>query len=577
MITQEWSTSERKYGMIVERDVPIPMGDGTILDCDIFRPDGKGPFPAILGVHAFDKPSQSAASMPKAFNVVNGSIEAGDSKFFAHRGYAHIIANVRGTGKSGGEFLNYGAREDEDTSEIIDWASSQPWCNGNVGMFGVSYFAITQLKVAALNPKNLKAIFAPFGYTDLYRDKCYHGGILSHGFLAGWANRTFSKTVQHRPDVKWSSWTQKALGDAKFKQTLESALKDPEIRAVPSLMEALKNPVKDANPVILDIVLNPLDGEYYHERNVRHEDIKVPTYLGGCWGIYGLHLPGAFRAWEKIPAPKKMVIGPPVYLDRPLYQYQYESLRWFDYWLKGIDTRIMEEPSVRLFVMGTGEWKASEGWPLAETKWTPFYLHRDGLLSEHEFWPNEGCSSFEDNLFNQRGGLTFLSPPLVENTEVIGPIALNLYASTTADEVLWFISLFDVGPAGEEKLLTRGWLRGSQRQIDPQKSKPWEPFHPHTKREPLNPNEIYEFKIKIIPTGNLFRAGHRIGIRIRCVDDEKPATTLDRVAQGHVWRQAPSWITVYHDSDHPSCLLLPVTKGNTIGTFISGGDVRLDD
>lgn len=270
-----------------------------------------------------------------------------------------------------------------------------------------------------------------------------------------------------------------------------------------------------------------------------------------------------------------MVIGPPIYLDRPVYQYQYESLRWFDYWLKGIDNGIMEEPPIRLFILGTGEWKSASEWPLPETRWTPFYLHANGLLSEHEFWPNDGCSSYEDNLFNQRGGLKFLSPPLVENTEVVGPITLNLFASATDNDVLWFISLLDVDPEGRETLLTRGWLRGSQRAIDSTKSRPWEPFHPHTGREHLTPNEIHEFNIKINSIGNLFKVGHRIGLRIRCVDDETPKTSLDATAQGHLWRQTPAWITLYHDADHPSCLLLPITKGNVIGTFISGGDISV--
>jgi len=573
MITKTWRTSERKYGIFVERDVSIQMNDGIHLDCDIFRPDGREKYPAILGVHAFDKFQQSAPSMPQGFERINGSIEAGDSNFFVRRGYGHVIANVRGTGRSEGDFLGYGAQEAKDTYEIIEWIARQPWCDGNVGMFGVSYFAISQLQVAALNPPHLKTIFAPFGYTDFYRDKCYHGGILSHAFLTGWANRIFKKTADYRTNPKFSFWTKEKLGHPRVQEMIENALQDKEIRAIPTLVEALKNPEREANPIIVDVLLNRFDGEYYQERNVKHEKIKVPAYLGACWGNYGLHLPGAFRTWENTKAPKKMVIGPPLYLDRPLYQYQYESLRWFDHWLKGIENGIMNEPPVRLFVMGADEWKSGDDWPLPETKWTPFYLHSKGLLSEHEFWPNESSSSFEDNLYNQRGGLTFLSPPLVEKTEVIGPITLTLYASTTADEVLWFVSLLDVNPAGEERLLTRGWLRGSQREMDSKRSKPWEPFHLHTKREPLKPGEIYEFNLKILPTANLFKPGHRIGLRVRCADDEKPKTSLEAIGQGHLWSQTPSWITVFHDSDHPSCLLLPITRGNIIGTFISGGNI----
>ena len=267
-----------------------------------------------------------------------------------------------------------------------------------------------------------------------------------------------------------------------------------------------------------------------------------------------------------------MTIGPPIYLDRPLYQYQYESLRWFDHWLKGVHTGIMEEPPIKLFVTGTGEWKAATEWPLPETRWTPFYLHSYNLLSEHEFWPNEGSTTFEDSQFN-RDSLTFLSPPLVENTEVIGPIVLNLYASSTDTEVLWFVSLLDIDLEGNETLLTRGWLRGSQRQVDKKRSRPWQPFHPHTRREPLVPGEVYEFNIEVRPYGILFQAGHRIGLRIKCIDDEKPANFLQAIATGHLWRQASSRVTVYHNAEHPSHLLLPITKGNIIETYMSGGEM----
>ena len=236
----------------------------------------------------------------------------------------------------------------------------------------------------------------------------------------------------------------------------------------------------------------------------------------------------------------------------------------------------MEEPPVRLFVMGANKWRTATDWPLPETKWTPFYLHANGLLSEHEFWPNEGCSSFEDNPFNPRGSLEFLSPPMVEETEVIGPIALTLYASTTDDEVLWFVSLWDVDKDGGESFLTRGWLRGSQRAIDLGRSTPWEPYHPHTKRAPLKPGEVYEFNMKIVQTANLFKQGHRIKLKLSGVDDETPKNFLEGHAQGHVWRQKPSWITVYHDADHPSCLLLPITDGNIIGTYMSGGSLYFD-
>ena len=563
MFSKNWEVSKRSYGIVKEGSVSIPLSDGVTIDADIFRPDSPGKFPAILGVHQYNKELQLASIFPTGFNMANGPVEAGDFNFYVRRGYVQIIANIRGSGKSGGRYLNYGPREVQDTLEIIEWIAGQAWCDGQVGMFGVSAFSVVQQQVAALKPPSLKAIFAPFGYTDFYRDKFYHGGILSHAFMQGW-------TVLI-DNMRYESWCLEKWGKDQYKEAISQALQDKDLREIPYLMEALRNTDRGGNALLVDILLNPLDGDYFRERRVQYErDIEVPAYLGGCWGIYGLHLPGAFRSWDHWKGPKKMIIGPPIYLDRPLYQYHYESLRWFDYWLKGMDNGIMEEPPISLFVTGTGEWKTAMEWPLPETRWTPFYLHSEGLLSEHEFWPHEGSSTFEDSLFN-RGSLTFMTPPLVENTEVIGPIVLNLYASTTDTEILWFVSLLEIDPQGNETLLTRGWLRGSQRNLDLKRSKPWQPYHSHSERDPLTPGQVNEFNIEIRPYGILYKAGHRIGVRIKCVDNEKADHFLQATAMGHVWRQSASRVTVYHNSEYPSHLLLPVTKGNKIGTYMSGG------
>jgi predicted acyl esterase len=537
------------------------MSDGIKIDADIFRPSSKERFPGILCVHPYHNELQSDPIMPHGFGMGNGMLEAGDPNFYVRRGYGHVIANVRGSGRSGGYLDLFQPRERQDTYEIIEWMAAQPWCDGNVGMFGVSYFAMAAQQVVSLKPPHLKAIFAPFAVTDFYRDSIYPGGILAHAFTQGIIGRSLSN-----PRFEPESWYSKKYGNEKYMKAIAEALEDEDLCAVPYILETLK---AGRGPTI-DNYLLYTDGDYYRERSVDYNNTEIPAYLGACWGIYGLHLPGAFRSWENWSGPKMMTIGPPVYLDRPLYQYAYESLRWFDYWLKGIETGIMEDPPIKLFIVGTGEWKTTTEWPLPETKWTPFYLHANGLLSEHELWPSEGSSAFEDSYYN-RGSLKFISPPLVENTEIIGPIVLNLYASTTDTEILWFISLMDIDLEENETLLTRGWLRGSQRKIDPERSLPWQPYHLHTQREPLAPGEIYEFNIEIRPYGILFKPGHRIGIRIKCVDDEKPSNFLEAVALGHIWRQATSRVTVCHNADYPSHLLLPITKGNVLETFISGG------
>jgi predicted acyl esterase len=565
MFGKTWKISESKYKVIVERDVKIKMSDGAEINADIFRPDSDEKFPAIFGYHPYDQEAQTAPIKPSSFSTFffrnpgqekgNAYIEAGDPDAFVRRGYVYVIANIRGTGKSGGKYPFLAPPEAQDGFEIIEWIARQPWCNGNVGMFGVSYFAWIQLFIAALNPPHLKCFFAPWGATDLYRDSVYRGGILGHGFWRMWVAGSI-------PNCRLETTPHKQEG-------INKLLQDEDIAGVPEIVQILKNHVVGANPLFVDILLHPYDGPYWEKRKVKYEGIKVPGYIGACWGIYGLHLPGAFRSWENLKVPKKMLIGPPAYLDRPLYQLQYESLRWFDYWLKGIDTGIMKEAPIKLFIMGTNEWKEANEWPLPETKWTPFYLHKNGILHERVCHINEGFDSFEDSPWG-RGYLEYCSPRLVENTEVIGPIVLNLYASTTDDEVLWFVSLREVDSQGNERVLTRGWLRGTHREIDPKRSKPWEPFHPHTKLEPLIPNKIYEFNIPIVPTGNLFKAGSIIKLKISCTDDQ-PKNPLEMLACGNLYRQSPSRITVYHDPDYPSCLLLPITKGNVLETFLSEG------
>ena len=564
MLTQNWKTSERKYRVREERDFTIPASDGTKLNSYLYRPDAEGKFPVILGVCAYSLDDQIAPIMPVGTGGIRGHMEAGDPNFYVSRGYVHVIMNVRGTGKSEGFYDFLGRQETRDIYDAIEWLAKQPWCNGNVGMFGPSYFAMSQKRVAALNPPSLKCIFAMYGFTDVYRDLDYHGGILHHNFRPRWIPKLANLRSKNRMKEK--------LGEEEYRQRIQAALEDPEVAAIPALVEALKEPDKGPNAWIVEPLVSPLDGEFWEEwRAVGEGELKIPAYLGSCWGVYGIHLPGDMRSWEAWQGPKKFTVGPPIYLDRPVYQYHYESLRWFDHWLKGNDTGIINEPRVQIFLDGSGgEWVESNDWPLPQTRWTPFYLHENGLLSEHEFWPNESPTVYVDSAY-ERGSAAFRTPPMVEATDVCGPMSLTLYASVSENEVLWFVQLLEVDPQGSERLLTRGWLRGSQRRVNVDRSLPWAPYHTHDRREPLTPNEIYEFQIEIRPYGIRLRPGHRLAIRISGHDGDPPTHHLHGIGSGHVARQSSSRVTIYHDSDHPSHLLLPVTRGNRIGTFISGG------
>jgi predicted acyl esterase len=266
-------------------------------------------------------------------------------------------------------------------------------------------------------------------------------------------------------------------------------MKDEEIMVHAPLREALQNPDAGTNAVIVDVLLHPFDGAFWRERGAHDDQAKVPAYLGGCWGIYGLHLPGAFTAWRDWQGPKKMVVGPPAYLDRPVYQYHDEALRWFDHWLKGRETGVMDEPPVRIFMPPTGEWKALQDWPPVDARWMSFNLHADGTLSEHEPWPGAGAISFNESTF-EHGGATFTTPPMVENTEVLGPSVLTLHVSTDDTDAYLFATVLAIGADGKELELTRGWLRASQRKLR-EGCEPWDPLPAHESREPLDPGKVY--------------------------------------------------------------------------------------
>ena len=558
----DWSLSNRQH--IPKREiVTIPMSDGITLSATVTRPEGSELFPALVCAHAYSTDDQFMPMRPIAFTHDRGHLEAGSPEFFARRGYAHVVVNVRGTGQSGGTYDNLGARTIQDLAEVIDWLAGQQWCTGNVGMFGISFFAIVQPLVAQLEPSALKAIFAPYGYSDMYRDRYYHGGILSHRFMQAWL------PLLDNPRLK--SLLIDEIGEDAFDKGIAEARADRDLMAVEFLKGILDNPLGGQNGMIADILQMPLDNEYYRERSVDYNrGCKVPGYFGACWGVHGLHLPGALRSFENWNGPRKLTIGPPIYLDRPFYQYHMEALRWFDHWLKGNDTGMMEEPDVNLFVVGSGQWKSAASWPLPESRFTRFYLHENGEMSEREYMEGEGNTSFADSPY-KREDLEFWSYKMVEQTEIVGPMVLNLHASTTDNEALIYVSILHRDASGKETLLTRGWLRGSQRATDPERSKPWQPWHSHDKREPLEPGKIYEFSIEVRPYAIALKPGEQLGVRIKCADDEVPAHNLDVISQGHLWRAGGARITIHHNAEYPSHLVVPVTGGNRIGTFVSGG------
>jgi len=559
--------SKREYGIIANRNVSILMTDGVTIDVDIFRPDGKGKFPALIAMSAFNKDIQSDHVWPAATRsrrirgTPDACLEAGPIDFFVRRGYVHIIGSVRGTGKSGGVYNYLSPREVRDVYEVIEWAAEQPWCNGNVGMIGLGYFAALQTMVAALNPPHLKAIVPVGGFMDNYREFWWPGGVLQKGF-ARWLISLVNLDVH-----KQESALKLELGEQGYQEAIARALANKDLSTPPEIVDALKNPDLLCNAPYLDIILHPTDGPYWRERDIDYEKIEVPIYLGAAG-----HRPGPFNHWHELKGPKKLIFFPPSYTDRPYYQISWEQLRWFDYWLKGIDTGIMDEPAVKMFVRGADEWIMADDFPIPSTRFIPFNLHENSSLCEIEPWPKAASASYDDAP-NNRGSLKYYSPPMVENTEMAGPIVLNLYASCRGGDMNFFISLWDADPDGQETRLTQGYLKASHRELDEKKSKPWLPYHTHTNPQALVPEQVYDFSIALNPTANLFKPGHRIVLKISSSDDEPE--NLFQVGHEHLLSQTPNTIKVYHNAEYPSHLLLPITRGNIVGTYVSGGDISL--
>ena len=191
--------------------------------------------------------------------------------------------------------------------------------------------------------------------------------------------------THRRARLSWSS------GEEGYKEAIARALADKDLSVPPEIVDALKNPDLLCNAPYLDIILHPTDGPYWRERDIDYTKIEVPIYLGAA-----AHRPGPFNHWHELKGPKKLIFFPPSYTDRPYYQISWEQLRWFDYWLKGIDTGIMDEPAVKMFVRGADEWLMADDFPVPGTKWIPFCLHENRILCELEPWPEAASASYDD-------------------------------------------------------------------------------------------------------------------------------------------------------------------------------------
>jgi uncharacterized protein len=566
--------------MVWERDVMISMRDGVKLCADIYRPDTSDKVPVLLALGPHNKDLQipdicdQFGPAPAWASFWNGGQESGDTKYLVSRGYSHVITNYRGIGKSEGK---PSLEPNMDAFDLIEWLAIQPWSDGNVGMVGISAFAGAQWEAASQQPPHLKAIFpydalTPYGFHDTTA-----GGVL-HSFEFTTDQFGVGHGVKDIPPALHPP----------LEQLWEMAMQNPDYQMYNHLYNVLTQKGQ-LSPMIFFKMLNPYDeGNTAEKGDAYIQRIQVPTYTGSGWYsyTYKAHLQGSQHWYAGIKVPKKLIFTGPAHLPRPWQALHGEILRWYDYWLKGIDTGIMQEPMVKIWVMGANKWYYGEDWPIPGTTWKKFYLNSWERLTEkppvsfsrEAYNEPDAFLQMPPTLTRKIAGLRYMTDPLPLDTLVAGPIALNLYAAIDQEDTNWIVSLKDVGPdvsvrtarEGEtevpkslpERELTRGWLKASLREIDPNRSKPYSPWHRLTRqsRKLVVSGEVNEYNIEILSTANLFEKGHRICIDIMSLDLPTGTGGLTNVEYipYHICSSKTTVHKIYHNEQYPSHILIPV-------------------
>jgi uncharacterized protein len=550
--------SNPNHPVIFDQDVDVPMRDGARLKADVFRPYDEDQFPAILNLGPYQKdklwivPANLAEAQNEWMNW-----ETVNPEWWVPRGYAAVRIDGRGTGKSPGQCEPWSLAEAVDLYDAIEWAAAQPWCNGNVGLLGISYFAINQWFAANLQPPSLKAIIPWEGFADLYRDALYHGGLLNL-FMTNWytahlLHHLLGRASQQMPDG-WQI------------NTLHFWLR------------------------------NNLDSGAFRGSQAQWDKINVPMFSVGNWSGMGLHLRGNTEAFMRAATPHKKLrihLGSHVH---PFYTEdgRRDQIRFLDYWLKGVDNGVMDEPPVKLAIRKGAdafEWRDEHEWPLKRTRWTKLYLDLSqsqaagepatGLLevknpakTDSRTYPASslgtmGSTSAASSQVLGGGikpgmGISLETARLSVDTEITGPLAAVLWVSSSSEDMDLCLTLRNFDTDGNEVMETgqqgapvpvaKGWLRVSHRELDPELSRPYRPYHKHVRRLYLAPGEIVRVEVEIWPTSMVFKKGHRIRLDIQPRDGIGSAGYMHY----HADYNSGAVNTIYAGGERESYLLLPV-------------------
>ena len=519
--------------MIIERDLQIKMDDGLVLRCDVYRPDTEKKVPIVMAGGPYGKGVKYQEhykplwdSLVKMHpNILDGSKhrwltwETVDPEIWIPWGYACVRFDSRGAGRSPGYLDIFSPRETKDYANAIEWAGRQRWSNGKVGLNGVSYYAINQWQVAALQPKHLTAMIPWEGAADHYRDWARHGGILSNKFMEIWYPRQV-ETVQHgNPKGPRDHWMKtRATGPANLSEE-----KLNENRA-----DTLEN-----------FLVREMDDDWYQSRSPDWSKVTVPFLSAASWAGFGLHPRGNFEAFIQAASKEKWLECHPgrheewFYLE---YGMQLQK-RFFDYYLMGKKNGWKKEPRVWINLRRPFSQEVSlrkeNTWPLKNTRWTKLFLNVGGKGKLDWTAPKSNRSK---TFRAKTRGVTILSSPLKEETEITGPLVAKLFISSTTKDADLFVTMQAISPKGKEVFfqgtvdpktpLAQGCLRASHRKLDHKKSTSWRPYHTHDDKQPLSPDKIYELDIEIWPQSIELPKGFRIALNISGQDFDRPGPAV---------------------------------------------------
>jgi predicted acyl esterase len=521
--------SVEQDGMRIDWDVEIAMDDGLILRADVFRPQREGKYPVLLTYGPYAKGLAFQEGYPSAWqamiaghpDVACGSSnkyqnwEVVDPEKWVPHGYACIRVDSRGTGRSPGYVDHFSPRESLDFYACIEWAGVQPWCNGKVGLNGISYYGINQWHVASLQPPHLAAMCIWEGAADWYRDMTHHGGILST-FWANWYDMQV-KTVQY------------GLGERGPRSKVTGALVCGDETLSDAELARNRCSFGDA------ILAHPLDDEYHQARSPDWDKITVPLLSAANWGGQGLHPRGNFEGFVRAASKEKWLECHGLEHWTHFYTDYGRELqkRFFDFYLKGEANGWDRQPKVQLQVRHIDRFvlRQEADWPLPGTAWTKFYLNPPDQTLTLQPPAEPATISFAA----MGDGLTFISTPLGEDTEITGPLAANLRISSDTEDgdlfVVFRVFSADmreqtfVGAIDPHTPVAQGWLRASHRALDKTLSKPYRPYHTHTGVESLQPGVPVDLAIEIWPTSIVVPQGYRIALSVRGKDYEWQKTT----------------------------------------------------